>query len=100
MSIYLSGLCDYQVFPEEVDVSLQEEEIQHHVESIIFGSSMALETGQISTVFLLLPLRIAGNRCRTLEACTEILRQLSRIEGSFGAATAFNLELTGIWASR
>ena len=26
MSIYLSGLCDYQVLPEELDLSLQEEE--------------------------------------------------------------------------
>lgn len=100
MSIYLSGLCDYQVLPDEVDLSLHEEEIQQHVKSIISGTGNALEAGPVSAVFLLLPLRIAGNRCRTLDECGEILRQLSRIERSFGAATAFKMELIGIWASR
>lgn len=100
MSIYLSGLCDYQVLPDEVDVSLHEAEIEHHVKSIISRTGNALEVTQVSAVFLLLPLRIAGNRCRTLDGCDEILGQLSRIEGSFGAAMAFKLELMEVWASR
>lgn len=100
MSIYLSGLCDYQVLPEDVNLSLQEEEVQHHAESIISRCGKALEAGQISAVLLLLPLRVAGNRCRTWEGCGEILRMLQLIEGVFGVAAAFKGELMGIWAER
>jgi hypothetical protein len=100
MSIYLSGLCDYQVLPDEVDLSLPEEEIQHHAESIISRCGKALNDGQVSVVLLLLPLRIAGNRCRTTDGCGEILRLLERIEGGFGVAASFKGELIGIWAER
>jgi hypothetical protein len=100
MSIYLSGLCDYQVLPNEVGLSLQEEEIQYHAASIIFRCCKALDDGQISGVLLLLPLRVAGNRCRTAEGCGKILGMLTRIQGGFGVAAAFKGELMGIWAER
>jgi hypothetical protein len=100
MSIYLSGLSDYQVLPETVNLSLQEEEIQHHTESIISRTGKALDGGQVSAVLLLLPLRVAGNRCRTWEGCGEIMSLLERIEGGFGVAGAFKGELMGIWAER
>lgn len=100
MAIYLSGLGDYQVLPDDADVSLREEEIQHHTGSIISRGRIALEAGQVSALFLLLPLRIAGNRCRTSDGCDEILRQLCLIEGNFGVAAAFKSELIDIWASR
>jgi hypothetical protein len=100
MSIYLSGLCDYQVLPSKVNLSLQEEEIQYHTESIICRSGVALENSQVSAVLLLLPLRIAGNRCRTLNGFSEILRLLDRIEGGFAVARAFKGELMEIWAER
>jgi hypothetical protein len=100
MSVYLSGLCDYQVLPDEVNLSLQEEEIQHHAASIISRCGKAVEDGQVSAVVLLLPLRVAGNRCRIVQRCGEILRMLERIEGSFGVARAFKGELMEIWAER
>jgi hypothetical protein len=100
MSIYLSGLSDYQVLPEAVNVSLPEEEIQHHADNIISRCGKALEDGQVSMVLSLLPLRVAGNRCRALDGCGEILRMLKRIEGGFGVAAAFKGELMGIWAGR
>ena len=100
MSIYLSGLSDYQVLPEAVNLSLPEEEIQHHAENIISRCGKALDNGQVSMVLLLLPLRVAGNRCRTLDGCGEILRMLERIEGGFGVAAAFKGELMRIWAGR
>ena len=100
MSIYLSGLCDYQVIPEDVNLSLDEDEIQHHTESIISRCGKALDSGQISAVLLLLPLRVAGNRCRTLDGCGEILRLLERVGGEFGVAAAFKGELIEIWAER
>jgi hypothetical protein len=100
MSIYLSGLSDYQVLPESTQLSLQEEEIQHHTESIIFRTGKALDAGQVSAVLLLLPLRVAGNRCRTLDGCGEIMKLLERIEGGFGVAAAFKEELMGIWTER
>jgi hypothetical protein len=100
MSIYLSGLSDYQVLPEAVNLSLPEDEIQHHAENIISRCGKALDDGQVSMVLLLLPLRFAGNRCRTWDGCGEILRMLERIEGGFGVAAAFKGELMGIWAGR
>jgi hypothetical protein len=98
MSIYLSGLSDYQVLPEAANLSLNEDEIQHHAKNIISRCGKALDAGQVSAVLLLLPLRVAGNRCRTLDGCGEILRMLKRIEGGFGVARAFKGELMGIWA--
>ena len=101
MLIYLSGLCDYQVLPDEIaNLSLPEEVIQYHTENIISRCGTALDECQVSAVLLLLPLRVAGNRCRTLDGCAEILRLLGRIEGGFGVAGAFRGELMGIWAER
>jgi hypothetical protein len=100
MSIYLSGLSDYQVLPEAVNLSLPEQEIQHHTENIISRTHKALDDGHVSAVLLLLPLRVAGNRCRTLDGCGQILSMLERIEGGFGVAAAFKGELMGIWAGR
>jgi hypothetical protein len=101
MQIYLSGLCDYQVLPDEIaNLSLPEEQIQYHTQNIISGCGKALDDCQVSAVLLLLPLRVAGNRCRTAEGRSEILRLLARIEGGFGVAAAFKGELMGIWAER
>ena len=101
MQIYLSGLSDYQVIPDEIaNLSLPEEEIQHHTQSIISKCGKALDECQVSAVLLLLPLRVAGNRCRSAEGCAEILRLLGRIEGGFGVAGAFRGELMGILSGR
>lgn len=102
ISIYLSGIFDYILCSVRTGpgLSLQDDEVAIHREGILRFSSKALQQSQVSRVFLLLPLRIAGNRCSTTEQCREVFNRICALENEFAVAKAFKAELMQIWSSR
>ena len=100
LSIYLSGVFDYMLSKVCAIPSLRDEEITVHLENILKRSDEALRQSQTSRVFLLLPLRIAGNRCSTWKQCQEVLNRIDVLRDQFAVATAFRTELLQIWSSR
>ena len=100
LSIYLSGVFDYTLAEVCAIPSLRDDEITVHLERILRHSDEALQQNQTSRVFLLLPLRIAGNRCSNWKQCQEVLRRIDALRDQFAVAIAFRTELLQIWSSR
>jgi hypothetical protein len=100
LSIYLSGVFDYTLSEVSATPSLRDEEIMIHLEGILKRSDEAIQHSQTSRVFLLLPLRIAGNRCSSWKQCQEVLKRIDILRDQFAVATAFRTELLQIWSSR
>jgi len=100
ISIYLSGVFDYTLSEVCAIPSLRDEEITIHLEGILKRSDEALQQSQTSRVFLLLPLRIAGNRCSNWKQCQAVLKRIDILRDQFAVATAFRTELLQIWSSR
>jgi hypothetical protein len=100
LSIYLSGVFDYTLSEVCATPSLRDEEIMIHLEGILKRSDEAIQHSQTSRVFLLLPLRIAGNRCSSWKQCQEVLKRIDILRDQFAVATAFRTELLQIWSSR
>jgi hypothetical protein len=100
ISIYLSGIFDYTLSEVCTILSLRADEITIHLEGILTRSDEALQQNQVSQVFLLLPLRIAGNRCSSSKQCHEVLRRLDVLRTQFAVAAAFKIELLDVWSSR
>jgi hypothetical protein len=100
LSIYLSGIFDYTLSPLRTTLSLQPDEITAHLEGILTHSSEAQQQNQVSQVFLLLPLRIAGNRCSNSKQCREVLKRLDILRKQFAVAAAFRTEVLEMWAER
>jgi hypothetical protein len=100
LSIYLSGIFDYTLSELRTTLSLRDDEISVHLEGILTRSDEALQQNQVSQVFLLLPLRIAGNRCSTSKQCYEVLKRLDMLRRQFAVAAAFRSELLDLWSSR
>lgn len=100
LSIYLSGIFDYTLSGVCTVPFSREAEITTHLEGILKRSDEALQQSQVSQVFLLLPLRIAGNRCSNSKQCQEVLKRLDILQGQFAVATAFRGELLQMWSSR
>jgi hypothetical protein len=100
LSIYLSGVFDYTLSEVCAIPSLRDDEIEVHLEGILTRSDEAIQHSQTSRVFLLLPLRIAGNRCSNWKQCQEVLSRIDILRDRFAVATAFRTELLQIWSSR
>ncbi|GAB7328899.1 hypothetical protein MBLNU13_g00764t1 [Cladosporium sp. NU13] len=100
LSIYLSGVFDYTLYEVCAIPSLRDDEIMVHVEGVLQRSDEALKQTRTSRVFLLLPLRIAGNRCRNWKQCQEVLNRIDILRDQFAVATAFRTELLQIWSTR
>jgi hypothetical protein len=100
LSIYLSGIFDYTLSEVRTTLPLRADEITVHLEGILTRSDEALQQNQVSQVFLLLPLRIAGNRCSTSKQCYEVLKRLDMLRTQFAVAAAFRSELLNLWSSR
>lgn len=100
LSIYLSGVFDYTLSEVCAIPSLRDDEITVHLEGILKRSDEALQQSQTSRVFLLLPLRIAGNRCSNWKQCQAVLKRIDILRNQFAVATAFRTELLQIWSSR
>lgn len=100
LSIYLSGIFDYTLGEVCAAPSLRDDVLMAHVEGILKRSDEALQQSQVSQVFLLLPLRIAGNRCSNSKQCREVLERLGILQNQFAVATAFRSELLQIWSSQ
>ena len=100
LSIYLSGVFDYTLSEVCAIPSLRDDEITVHLDGILKRSDEALQQSQTSRVFLLLPLRIAGNRCSNWKQCQEVLSRIDVLRDQFAVATAFRTELLHIWSSR
>ena len=100
LSIYLSGVFDYTLSEVCAIPSLRDDEITVHLEGILKRSDEALQQSQTSRVFLLLPLRIAGNRCNEWKQCQEVLTRIDALRDQFAVAAAFRTELLQIWSSR
>jgi len=100
LSIYLSGIFDYTLSEVCAIPSLRDDEIAVHLEGILKRSDEALQRSSTSRVFLLLPLRIAGNRCSSWKQCQEVLSRIDILRDQFAVATAFRTELLQIWSSR
>jgi len=100
LSIYISGIFDYTLSEVCAAPSLQDDEIMVHLEGILKHSDEALQQSRTSRVFLLLPLRIAGNRCSNWKQCQEVLKRIDILRGQFAVATAFRTELLQMWSSR
>ena len=100
LSIYLSGVFDYTLSEVCAIPSLRDDEITVHLEGILKRSDEAVQQSQTSRVFLLLPLRIAGNRCSNWNQCQEVLNRIDVLRDQFAVATAFRTELLQIWSSR
>lgn len=102
MLIYLSGVFDHGTTtgqPADAPI-LQSQELAVFRDCVVDLCDLALEKGQVSSVLLLVPLRIAGNRCETSMQCRKILGLLCQVEKSFAVAVAFRRELVEIWTSR
>lgn len=99
LSIYLSGVFDYTLSEVCAIPSLRDDEITVHLEGILNRSDEALQQTRTSRVFLLLPLRIAGNRCSNWKQCQEVLNRIDILRDQFAVATAFRNELLQIWSS-
>jgi hypothetical protein len=100
LSIYLSGISDLTLSEVRSTLPLRADEITVHLEGILTRSDEALRQNQVSQVFLLLPLRIAGNRCSTSKQCHEVLKRLDVLQRQFAVAAAFRSELLQMWLSR
>lgn len=102
VSIYLSGIFDYTLIGvcDSTGISMTDEQLTVHVEGILRWSEESLRHNQVSHVFLLIPLRIAGNRCSTSKQCQEVLKRLEILQGQFAVAAAFRTELLQLWSSR
>ena len=100
LSIYLSGVFDYTLSEVCAIPSLRDDEITVHLDGILKRSDEALQQSQTSRVFLLLPLRIAGNRCSSWRQCQEVLNRIDVLRDRFAVASAFRTELLHIWSSR
>jgi hypothetical protein len=100
LSIYLSGVFDYTLSEVCAIPSLRDNEITVHLEGILERSDEAIQHSPTSRVFLLLPLRIAGNRCSNWKQCQEVLNRIDTLRDQFAVATAFRTELLQIWSSR
>lgn len=102
MLIYLSGVFDHGISfcqPTNPPI-LDSREIAVYREGIIHLCDQALKQGRVSSVLLLVPLRIAGNRCDTSMQCRKVLDLVCQIKRSFAVAEAFRGELVEIWKSR
>lgn len=102
VSIYLSGIFDYTLCGtcDSTGISLTDNELTIHVEGILRWSEESLRHNQVSHVFLLIPLRIAGNRCSNSKQCQGVLKRLEILQGQFAVAAAFRTELLQLWSSR
>ena len=100
LSIYLSGVFDYTLSEVCAIPSLRDDEITVHLEGILQRTDEALQQNQTSRVFLLLPLRIAGNRCSNWKQGQAVLKRIDILRDQFAVATAFRTELLQIWSSR
>jgi hypothetical protein len=100
LSIYLSGIFDHTLSELCTTLSLRAGETTLHLEGILTRSDEALQRSHVSQVFLLLPLRIAGNRCSTPKQCREVLKRLDALQRQFAVAAAFRSELLDLWSSR
>ncbi|CZT23496.1 uncharacterized protein RCC_09210 [Ramularia collo-cygni] len=100
--IYLSGIFDHGVSTSQPTGApmLHSQEIAVYREKIVHLCDRALKQARESPVLLLVPLRIAGNRCDTTAQCQNVLGLISQVERSFAVAQAFRRELIEIWKGR
>lgn len=99
-SIYLSGLFDYILSGTGCIISLTGAEVKFHTVGLLSRTKIALRECSVSSLLLLLPLRIAGNRCNTPTEFREVIDQLTEIERVFAITSAFKRELQQIWHTR
>lgn len=100
ISIYLSGIYDYDVVWKTVDIpvpSLPQATIRRHVESILSVTQHALQQTSICGLLFLVPLRIAGARCWQKEQELLIRSLLGHIGLSFVVANTLARDLGEIW---
>ncbi|KAH6889493.1 hypothetical protein B0T10DRAFT_538474 [Thelonectria olida] len=103
-SVYLSGVFDYDIVHWNdlgtLVSTLNEDEIQMYLGTILGMSQLVLNQAKISPLLLLFPLRVAGARSRERWQQDMIINLLARIEGTFSVAGAFVHDLQGLWSVR
>ncbi|KAK0385723.1 hypothetical protein NLU13_6900 [Sarocladium strictum] len=104
ISIYLSGVFDYEVLHWRnwgLSVpTLQEDQVQRHVQTILELVRFALSHTTISPLLFLFSLRIAGARSYDWRRREEILDLLTKIGEQFTIANVFKTELGYVWQAR
>ena len=100
ISLYLSGVFDGTLFGGRSAAQLSENERTGHIEGILQRSDEVLQQSEVSHVFLLLPLRIAGNRCSNMTSCREVMRRIDDLQSHFAIAGTVKNELLKEWSSR
>ncbi|KAF7547428.1 hypothetical protein G7Z17_g7747 [Cylindrodendrum hubeiense] len=102
-SIYLSGVFDYEITHWQklgiMVATLDEDEIQMHVQTILEASNIVLHSSSVSPVLLLFPLRVAGARSWHISQQDCILKLLDKVELTFSVAAAFKFELRRLWST-
>jgi hypothetical protein len=99
ISIFLSGIFDYRrEFDHIVAPILSQNHIQYHVDTILSGAQVALNTTNLGGVLFFFPLRVAGSRVTTKGEAGRIVGMLVEIsKRSFVVADAFILDLKALW---
>lgn len=93
ISLYLSGIFDHTL-PGILPVAQSSDhEIMVHIDGILEHSDEVLQQSQVSHIFLLLPLRIAGNRCGNTGRCREVLKRVEILQNQFAIARTVRDEL-------
>ncbi|KAL6876916.1 fungal-specific transcription factor domain-containing protein [Trichoderma novae-zelandiae] len=101
ISIYLSGIFDYEVLHWHrlglIPPTLNQQTIQTHTNTILGLSNLALDTTNLSPLLFLFPLRIAGARSRTQWQRDWVAKLIGRIGSGFAVARAISAELNHVW---
>lgn len=103
MRIYLSGIYHYDHIWTKYGIAtptLDLETVDRHVVQILDASSTILQAKTYSTLLVLIPLRIAGARGRTIDQRQRIRKMLLQVRNLFAVADAFWGELENVWADR
>lgn len=100
ISLYLSGIFDHILPRICLIAQSSDHEAMAHIEGILQHSDEVLQQSQVSHVFVLLPLRIAGNRCSSTSHCREVLKRVELLQGQFAIAGTVRDELLKTWSLR
>lgn len=104
ISIYLSGIFDYEItYWQSRDIPvpcIPEDKVQEHLNSILTLTEVSLQLTTLSPLLFLFPLRIAGARSYEWWQRDRVLLLLGQIAQNFAVAQIFKMELGQLWHER
>lgn len=102
LSIYLSGIYDYQLssfpLPTASLPTLSRYQVEEHLSSIIKLTNLALKETNLMGLLFLFPLRVAAARAKTAEDQAQVLELFQRVrKKGFAILEVFEVEVCRLW---